>query len=205
MLSEKAYASAFVSFLLEDLSSLDINEVILFGSAAREETDKESDIDIFIDIINEKREKAVEAEVKNSLRRFYKSQIYEQWKLKGVKRDIQAHVGVLDKWALKRSIISNGITLYGRYKELPKGGLEQYTLFVFEPIADVTKRNRVIRMLFGRKEEGYIKEGLLEESAGKQLSQRCFYIPSKAAGEIIKFLNKENVDYRLFELWSDVF
>jgi len=44
-----AYAMDFASFLIQKIKNIDnINNIILFGSVAREEADKTSDIDIFI-------------------------------------------------------------------------------------------------------------------------------------------------------------
>ena len=45
-----SYASNFVSFLLKYEISNEINKIILFGSVATGSFDKESDIDLFIDI-----------------------------------------------------------------------------------------------------------------------------------------------------------
>ena len=45
----KAYASYFSSYLLANLKDKEsIETIILFGSAARDEATKESDVDIFI-------------------------------------------------------------------------------------------------------------------------------------------------------------
>ncbi len=49
-----AYSGSFVSFVLKPLEKFNIREIILFGSVARGEFDKKSDIDSFIDIKNEK-------------------------------------------------------------------------------------------------------------------------------------------------------
>lgn len=197
-----AYASGFVSFLLKekDLKKSEVKEIILFGSVVREEADSKSDVDIFIDTVNEKK---VELVVKEALQRFYRSRIYEDWKLRGVKNEIKVQVGMLDSWGLKRSVISNGIVLYGGYKALPKKG-EHYQLFTFEPIRDITIRNRVARALFGRKEKGYFQKGLVEEVGGKILNQRCFYVPVRSSDQVVRLLSREKIDYKLFELWSDV-
>ena len=51
-----AYAAHFVSFVLDHGVLQKINRIILFGSVARDIFDEESDIDIFIDVIeNEKK------------------------------------------------------------------------------------------------------------------------------------------------------
>ena len=47
-----AYALDFASFLIQKTKNRDkIRNIILFGSVARQDESKESDIDIFVDII----------------------------------------------------------------------------------------------------------------------------------------------------------
>lgn len=192
-----AYAAAFVSFVLPKIQ---IKEIILFGSGARGEVGKESDIDLFFDV--DKDEERIKEIIKEELKKFYKSRVAEVWLLKGVKNPISVHVGKLEEWKLKRSIISNGISLYGKYKEIPKG-MKGYVFFQIEPIKDIAKRNKVIRGLFGRKEKNYFANGILKEFSGKKLSSSSFIILKEHAGSMIGFLGKERVRYRFFEFWSD--
>lgn len=86
------------------------------------------------------------------LKKCYKSKIREIWLNKGITNGIKIKVVNLDKWKLKRSRIYDGVTLFGKYKILPER-VKQYYLFVIKPIDDITKRNRIIKKLFGRKED----------------------------------------------------
>ena len=141
----EAYASAFTSFIIPNIQ---VNEIILFGSAARGEADENSDIDLFFNIKNKKNEKETKQIIENELEKFYKSKIAEVFLYKGIKNIIKIQVGKLDEWKLKRSIISDGRVLYGNYKELP-GKLKRIVLFNIEPIKNIAKRNLVIRRIFG--------------------------------------------------------
>lgn len=192
-----AYANAFVSFVLP---KIDVEEIILFGSVARGEATKESDIDLFFNVKNN--EKKIKENVKKQLEKFYKSKIYEMWTLRGIKNIIKVEIGNLDKWKLKRSIISEGIILYGRYKALPEK-LKGYVYFNIKPIKNITKRNRVIRNLFGRKEKGYVSEGNIKKFNGKRLSSSSFIVPIEKSNDIIKLLHLEKIDFTFFELWGD--
>ena len=194
-----AYASSFVSFVLP---KIDVEEIILFGSVARGEAGKESDVDLFFNIKNEKTEKEIKKTIKNELEKFYKSKIAEIWGLKGIKNPIKFEVGDLNKWKLKRSIISHGIVLYGKYKELPEK-TNGFVYFNLKPIKNITKRNRVLRNLLGRKEKYYSSEGILSKRGGKKLSALSFIVPLGKTEEIFKLLNSEKVDYSFFEFWSD--
>ena len=82
-----AYAQAFVSFILP---KIDAKEIILFGSVARGEADKNSDIDLFFDV--DKDENKIKEIIKEELNKFYKSKIAESWFLRGIKNNINANV-----------------------------------------------------------------------------------------------------------------
>ncbi|MBI2574974.1 nucleotidyltransferase domain-containing protein [Candidatus Woesearchaeota archaeon] len=198
------YAESFVSFLLPELKDLPVKDIILFGSTARGDYDKSSDIDIFIDLEKEEDAPKVEKIVNSNLKKFYKSRIFEMWGLKGIKSSISVKTGMLEKWGLKRSIISDGIILYGRYRQQPKG-MQHYSLLVFEPIKNVTKRNRIIRRLIGRKEKGYAREGLIKAINALPLSQRVLAVPIEQSSKVIEIFSKERVDYTIFEFWTDQF
>ncbi len=198
------YAESFASFLLPELKDLSVKDIILFGSTARGDYDKSSDIDIFIDLEKEEDAPKVEKIVNSNLKKFYKSRIFEVWGLKGIKSSISVKTGMLEKWGLKRSIISDGIILYGRYRQQPKG-MKHYSLFVFEPIKNVTKRNRIIRQLFGRREKGYVREGIIKAINALPLSQRVLAVPIEQSNRVIELFSKERVDYKIFELWTDQF
>jgi predicted nucleotidyltransferase len=195
-----AYASAFSSFIIPKISG--IKEIILFGSAARSEATKNSDIDIFIDIENKKDENNARESATRELEKFYKSKMAEMWILKGIKNPIKISIGKLDEWKLKRSVISDGICLYGKYKQMPEK-LKGYALFNMNPIRDITKRNRVIRKLFGREEKKYFSEGVLKEISGKKLSASSFMVPIEHMHKIIKMLGQEKINYMFFEMWTD--
>lgn len=195
-----AYASAFVSFAIPKLNLDNINEIILFGSVARGEEGKDSDIDLFFNL--EKDEKGIKAILNGELKKFYKSKSAEVWFLKGIKNQININAGILDEWKLKRSLISAGICLYGKYKEIPEN-MKELVLFNIEPIKNIAKRNKIIREIFGRKEKGYSKEGFLIKFAGRKISPSSFIIPKKHSQDIIIFLKKEKINYWFFELWTD--
>lgn len=191
-----AYATAFVSFVLP---KIDVDEVIIFGSTVREEASIESDIDLFFNTKTE--ENKIKKILNIELEKFYKSSIYEQFSLKGIKNKISIKVGNLDKWKLKRSIISEGIVLYGKYNESPEN-LKGFTLFVLKPIKNITKRNRIMRRLFGRKEKNQSSKGIIEDYC-KKLSPTSFIVPIEKTHELVRLLNKEKLDYKIIELFSD--
>lgn len=194
------YALSFVSFVIPKLGG--VKEIILFGSAARLEADKNSDADIFFNIADEKKIEEIKLFVKQELDKFYKSKFAEVWFNKGIKNSINVQVGKLEQWKLKRSIISDGIILYSKYKESPEK-LKAYAYFNITPIKEIARRNKILRKLFGRKEKGYKDIGLMEKYLGKQQSLWSFFIPLENSKEVEKFLNCEKVQHKILEIWTD--
>ena len=192
-----SYASAFVSFVQP---RIEVDEIILFGSVARKEATEKSDIDLFFN--TKKNEEETKKIIKEELSKFYKSKIYEIWKLKDSVLPINIEVGDLDKWSLKRSIISNSIVLYGKYKEVPEK-VQSFTYFSISPIKNIAKRNKIIRKLFGRNEKNYSSESLISLLKGRKLSPSAFIIPKDKTEEIFSTLKKEKIDFISFVFWTD--
>jgi len=116
-----SYALAFTSFLLRRVQN--VNAVVLFGSVARGDYDNESDIDLFIE--TEESEKKIE----ETLKLFKKSKEHEKYLDLGTENQISLKVGKLKDWSsLRESILDNGITLYGKYENLPEN-LKHFILF----------------------------------------------------------------------------
>src|SRR3989338_10534357 len=116
-----AYIFDFLSFVFENKELFNsIKRVILFGSVASGEFDKNSDIDLFFDVKGDKTK--IESELNNTLKSFeIKSE--KTWKLKNISLPIKNIVGDIgeEKWAeLKEEMISNGILLSGKFESMPK-------------------------------------------------------------------------------------
>jgi len=198
------YAMSFISALIScrQLSKqLLIRRAILFGSIARDDFNKDSDVDIFIDVYSSDLEEKVKDIVNERLKHFEQSKLNKTWKLKGIENQISCSVGMLQEWDLRTSVASDGVVLYGAFKDLSTDERPRYVLFMLESISDVTKRNRVVRKFIGRREKNFISKGLVKELHGTVLSSRAFMVPPEASERIARILGKENVEYRLFEGW----
>ncbi len=197
-----SYGMNFASFIIQQEAGKKINRIILFGSVARGDFDKESDIDIFIDTQDNK----IEAEINKLLSLFLKSEIQKKWELKGLKQDISLKVGKLDEWKLKRSIISDGIMLYGKFKDIPD---EVGNYSVLELLFDTFNRNKKVslwRKLYGYKQKvdgvEYATDGLIDECGGKRL-EKVVIVPSEKALPLLDFLHKYKIKHTIREIWSD--
>ena len=200
-----AYAQDFVSFLIEKLNedSTKIKQIILFGSVTRGESSKTSDIDLFIDILDKKLEDKI---LKLKEKFYYTERWGAYWALLNIKNEINCSIGKLEKWDdLKRSLIANGIILYGKYKRDLK--TEQYYLFVVSPGKNRNKNISVWRGLYGYKQKigkkTYIKKGLVKDYEGKKLARGVFIIPSEHTQKISSFLKKNKFKYEIIPFWQE--
>jgi len=164
----------FASFLIQKIKNIDnINNIILFGSVAREEADKTSDIDIFIDVVKENAE--LENEVNSHLQNFLDSAKYRNyWKMLGIENEIKLTIGKLGKWTeLKPAIISNGMILYGKFKPDVKDGLH-VVYFIWENIKPNSKRVLFNKQLLGYKQNKKFYQGfILLFTSLRQIKRQC--------------------------------
>jgi len=177
-----------------------IRNIILFGSVARGYFDKESDIDVFVDTTRKVKEDQIEV----LLEKFKKTQVYKNWRLKGISREIKPLAGDLKsrEWgSLHASICSDGILLYGKYESSPKG-LKHWMIFSFGNIKDAKKRVNIHRNLFGYKIKGHAYSGLVEKLGGEKLGPGVLIVPLGEAAEARKVFKKFKVPVRIFEIWK---
>ena len=73
-------------------------------------------------------------------------------------------------------------------------------LFHIPPIKNITKRNKIIRKLFGRKETKTI--GIIEKHNGKIISNNTFIIEEKHHQEISSLLKNYNIKFNKYEIYT---
>ena len=187
-----SYAMDFSSFLIQKIKEKEkIRNIILFGSVSRDEANKKSDIDIFIDLIKE--EPKTEKEILDILNKFSDSiKNKNYWRPLGINNEINLIIGVLDKWKeLKPSIMSNGVLLYGKFKPEIKEG-EHKVFFVWENIKPNSKRVLFNKQMFGYKQNKKFYQGLIQKYNGERIGKGC----------IIASLENTNVFHNLFKKYK---
>jgi len=195
-----SYAVNFVSFLIRKKPEID--KIILFGSVARGDFDGESDIDLFIDTNLGKKE------IESILELYEMSEENKKYTLEGINNKIRLKTGKLNEWkSIKRSIISNGILLYGKYEEMPKG-MKNYALFkILIGKKERKDKIKIWRKLYGYKQKVgkkiYLLKGLIEENNGKKLTSGLFLIPIEKNQGMIHFLRKNKINYEVKEVFMD--
>lgn len=192
-----SYAMDFASFLIQKIKEKsEINQIILFGSVAREEAAKESDIDIFIDIIKEN--KNIENEIKVILEDFKLSTKYQNyWKPLGIKNEIKLIIGELGKWEeLKPSIIANGIILYSKFKpQLTEG--KHKAFFIWENVNPNSKRVLFNKQLFGHKQKNKFYQGLLQKYSGERMGKGCILVPLEHSNQFHNLFKKYRITVKI--------
>lgn len=184
-----------------------IGDIILFGSVARGDFDKDSDIDIFVNVAGEI-EKEMRKSVNDALNEF---ELYSErtWKLHGMDLPIKCVVGDINspKWSeLKREIISSGIVLYGRYNELPQN-LKRCFIFSFSfSRLKPGDRARLIRKIYGysskKGRKTYQHTGILKELKGERLNPSVVMVPAEGYKKLFDFFRKSRISFRITEVWT---
>ena len=183
------YAMEFASFLMQNISDkANIRKIILYGSVARGDAGKDSDIDLFIDLF--KASKQFERSIANVIKRFHESQHFrEKWKLMGIENEIDCKAGRLDEWKdLKQSIIANGITLFGKYEGSTDG--KSAVLITWGGLKPEWKRVELSKKLYGYTYRGDRFPGLLEDVKGTKLGANCILVPVDGMERVISTLEK---------------
>jgi len=201
------YLFDYISILFESKEAKNqIRGIILFGSAAAGEHDKDSDIDLFIDV-PKGRAKTAEKTVREAEKRFHAASA-GGWSLRGITLPIKTIVGDLNdsRWKdLKSEMLGTGITLYRKFEELPEK-LRHLSLFTYSLNSLAQKEKmRLLRKLFGYKssKEGkeYIQEGVVAGIGGKKLSSNSLLIPVEKSREIQKLFTSFSVTPEIREVW----
>lgn len=196
-----SYAIDFVSFYIENSKNIDkIKSIILFGSVARKEETKKSDIDIFIDVIEN--EKTIEKESKEIIKKFYDSTKYKNyWKLHGIENEFSIIVGKIDEWKLKDSMLGNAITLYDSY--IPK--LQEGTnkaIISWENIKNNSHRVMLNKKLFGFKHYKHQYSGLIEKYKGEKLGANVILINIEDLNLFLKEFRKFKAKTRIIRIFE---
>ncbi|HLC74609.1 MAG TPA: nucleotidyltransferase domain-containing protein [Candidatus Nanoarchaeia archaeon] len=184
------YASQYVSFILHNIDN-SIQEIILFGSAARGEATRSSDIDIFFSVQQEN--KTITKRVLELTKKFYATEFCRIWKNMGIDNEIKPIVGVIEDWNLKQSIIANGITLFGKYRASIKEGSPMVIIY-WEPVKNQSKRVLLSKNLYGYSYKKKQYKGLLEKDA--KLGANCIAVTLEKAQPIINIFNKMKIHFK---------
>ena len=194
----KAYASYFVSYLINNFKKIEnISDIILFGSAAKGEAKKSSDIDFFIEV--KRNSKNFEKEIIDLVNDFYKSREALIFKTKGIDNKINVIVGKLEDWAdLRKSIESTGIVFYGNYIASDVKG-KKHIIFFWDKIGK--NRGAFLNKIYGFNSKGKRYIGLIENFNGRKLGKSSFMVPVEYREEIVKLFKHYKVNSKIIDVY----
>lgn len=197
----KEYSIYFTAYLFNNLKGKEnIERIILFGSVARGESTKDSDIDLFVEV--KKKTKKIEEEIKKIEGGFYHSREASLFRLKKIDNKFNIKIGKLREWKdLEGSIASTGIVLYGPYetKELPSG-VKHFVIIFWSKIGK--NRGAFLNKLYGFKSKNKSYEGLISKFSGKKLGKSCLMMPVQYKKDILKLLKQYEVEAKIMEVFS---
>lgn len=197
----KNYANYFAAYLLNNLKDAKkIDRIILYGSVARDESRKDSDVDIFIEV--NKKNKKFENEIKDIGKKFYQSREAALFKSQDIDNKINIKIGILRDWKeLYESVASTGIILYGPYeaKEFPSG-VKHYIIFFWDRIN--INRGAFLNKIYGFKIKNKYYEGLLIKLDGKKIGKSCIMVPIQYKNQVFKLLKGHKVEAKTIEVFS---
>ncbi len=198
------YVYDFLSGFFDKLKDKNkVRSIILFGSFARGNSRKDSDVDLFIDVSLENIDE-LNRVVGESLNEFeIKSQ--KTWRLRGIKNEINVIVGDInsEQWKeLKRDISNYGIVLFGQYALDKKA--EKNSVLLSYNLSKLKQKNKmkVIRLLKGyslkKGKKVYSQKGMLEGLGGESI-ENAIILPIKNHNAVLEILRKNGVSVRIRE------
>ena len=196
----KSYASYFTAYLINNLvSEKEIKKIILFGSVSRSNAEKDSDVDIFIEV--NKKTKKIEDEIKQILEKFYKGREALLFKTKGIDNKINIKIGRLEEWKdLQKSIASDGIVLYGKYESKnPPSDVKHFIIIFWDKIGK--NRGAFLNKLYGFKVKDKNYEGLISRFLGKKIGKSCIMIPIQYKEELFRLIKEYKVSAKSIEVF----
>jgi predicted nucleotidyltransferase len=199
----KKYAVSAVNYILQNLPEKwadKISSIILFGSVAQDRAAGESDVDLFFDTdLGKTKSKSFKKILDKTIEDFYSSRDALQYKLEGIDNKISRIVGKLDEWNLKRSIISTGVVLFGRYKSgVEKGQLKQHFIISWEH----PKKNRgaFLNKLYGYSAKKRYP-GMAEKYKCIKIGKSSIIVPMEHRDKFITHMEKYNANYQILEIF----
>ncbi|MBI2564778.1 nucleotidyltransferase domain-containing protein [Candidatus Woesearchaeota archaeon] len=203
-----AYLYDFISMLMDKKESKEyIENIILFGSVARGDFDKESDIDLFIEIKDLSNKLIVEKIVRETIDRF-EVHAEKTWRLRLIDLPIKPIVGKLSEevWEdLHDEIKKYGVNLYGKYSATMPN-LKHYSLVSYS--LNKLKQNKkvnLLRKLFGyrikKKNKIYEQKGMLSSLEGIKLMANQILIKANDLKKIADIFKSFKVTYTVRDVW----
>lgn len=202
------YIYDFLTILFDKLKNQKkIRNIILFGSFARGDQRKDSDIDVFIDV-EEINKEEINSMVKEGLNEF-EIKIAKSWKLKGIHNHISTIVDDInnERWnELRNELTAYGIVLYGRYDAPPRNKKQKILLEYNLSKIKQKDKMKVLRKLIGYKlkvgNKIYEQKGFIHELKADKISNSII-LDIKEYKKVYDFLKQHKAHINIRRIWLD--
>jgi len=180
----------------------EIESIIVFGSVARNQAGKESDLDICIVLKNECTKNKISNTILDLEEKYDKNinLVFTDSSFKG-----------LDRHFIE-TVLREGSTIYGKTPDasIQRLELEPYEIIKFDlSDLDQSKKMKIKRLLYGiktkKKYKGKIytneQEGLVDKLGGLRIGIASILIPEKKSWELENTLRENGVSLRKITIW----
>ncbi len=196
-----------IDMLIDEIKKIsknysEIETVIVFGSVARDQAGKESDLDICLILKDENKKNSISNKILDLEKKFDKNinLVYTDTSFKDLDRQFI------------ETILREGITIYGK---IPDASIQQLELEPYEIIKfdlsnlDQSKKMKIKRLLYGTKTKKKYKgkiytseqKGLVEELGGLRIGIASILVPEKMSWELENILRENGVSLRKITIW----
>ena len=195
-----SYAADFVSYFIQNLKEMDrVKSIIFFGSAARNEAGKKSDVDIFIDVFEEGKVEKEAVRIRDKF--FYSVKFKKYWKLFGIKNEISLVVGKLEKWKLRDSMLGSSIILYQKYSPLLEKG-KNFTILSWGNIKPNSKRVMLNKKVYGYLHYGKRYKGILDIYGGKKIGANVILVPTESLNQFLEIFKRFKIPVKITRIFE---
>lgn len=184
----------------------EVAQIILFGSVAKGDADRRSDVDILVILDAVRVDSSAKAEITSlalSLEKKYDRNIQlilSSEKFEG-----------LDEHFVNE-VLHKGIVLYSRHSKIEADSLElkPFRLIVYNLINfDAREKKRIRKILYGHRTEKRVDDkiyrsstiGIVQEQGGIRIGRGVFVIPEHQAESCLKKLDRLMINHREMDLW----
>ena len=167
-----SYGYDFVSYLMlqPKIRQISLKKITLFGSVVRDDVTSKSDVDIFIDVPNPKKDyKDLVEKIKSS---FLNSNRIKKWKILNVSNELNIIVDnlELDKWENLRDNLSNTVVLWQNYVSISEK-IKPYFIIKWKTKAkNPSERVKISRFMYGYSANNKKYTGFVEKQIQKKLA-----------------------------------
>ena len=203
-----AYAADFVSYLLQHLTPRDaatLELIAVFGSAARGDTTRDSDVDLYVQA---PKPDSLERTIAKIITAFEAStRVRDYWRPLGVRLPISVKVGrspaAFD--AIPDALVEHGKILYAPYRAAaPRSRARQRgVIFAWENIDNPTSRNNIYRNLFGYVSHGKRYPGIVATMGGHRLTKGAIWVPLEHLLPVERLFRKNRVTCRMMRVTDE--